>query len=315
LVKLDASDAGLVDQVTHSLFEEPYWLNLVAPGQWHEATVVRDNQIIGRLPYVLKSKFGMRRISTSWFTPWLGPWVRPSGAKPTGELSHQHQVLEQLVKQLPRAEQVLIPCAPEYQNLMAGHWAGYRLGMGYTHRLLTGNDAANWDGLRDTVRRQIRKAQKLTEVTNECSLSDFITVLGKTFGRQNMDVSASYETLERIDSYMGPRNQRRIWAAVDAQNRIHAAVYVVFDARHAIYIAGGGDPEVRQSGAHAFAMWSAIQDAANYAPIFDFAGSMVANIEYFVRGFGAHQVPRFTMERRMGLGRLHGAFLELRHGR
>jgi hypothetical protein len=294
----------VADRKTTSLFEEDYWLNAVAPGRWSAVEIARDGEIIGRLPYALVKRYGQTAIAKPWYTTWLGPWIRPSGGKPANELSHQHQVLEALITGLPRAIIKSVACAPECTNLMAFQWAGYRLNLAYTHRLQTGDNVALWDGFRDTVRRQIRKAEKVTTICNHRTVTDFIGILDKTFGRQNIDVSKSYPVLERIDAVMAARDQRRIWTAEDAQGRIHAAVYIVFDDRHAIYIAGGSDPEFRQSGAHSSVMWHAIKDAANHAPIFDFAGSMVQGIEYFVRGFGATQTPRYMAEKFDGLGRL-----------
>jgi Acetyltransferase (GNAT) domain len=303
----------VIKKTTVSLFEEDYWLEAVAPGAWSTVEVKReDGELIGRLPYVVKHKHRLTAISTPWYTTWLTPWIKPSGGKPTSELSHQHQVLEQLIKGLPRAERTFVACAPEFTNLQAFHWAGFKLSYGYTHRLDTQNTEAIWTDMRDTVRRQIRKAEKQTVVTNSRSVKEFIGILEKTFGRQGIDVSRSFSDLERIDDAMFARKQREIWTTEDAQGNIHAAVYTVFDDRHTVYIAGGGDPEFRQSGGHSLAMWSAIQSAKNHSPIFDFAGSMVQNIEYFVRGFGAIQTPRFMAEKYQGLGKLSRAFTALR---
>ena len=63
------------------LFEEPYWLDCVAPGDWHAVELKQDGQIIGRLPYFIKRRYGVSAISTPWFTPWLGPWIRAEWEK------------------------------------------------------------------------------------------------------------------------------------------------------------------------------------------------------------------------------------------
>lgn len=298
----------------HCLFDEPYWLEAAAPGAWHAVEIFRDGQLIGRLPYVIKKRYGFTAITPTLYSNWLSPWIRPSGGKGATELSHQHQVLDELAKQLPRADRILIAAAPEFTNLMALHWAGYRLTYGYTHRINLANltEEQLWEGLRDTVRRQIRKAQKQTIVTTNRSVADFSAILIKTFARQGIDISSSVPALKRIDEAMSPRDQRRIFCAEDSKGNIHAAVYVVFDGRHVFYIAGGGDPEFRQSGGHSLAMWSAILDAKRRAPIFDFVGSMVPGIEYFVRGFGPQQVPRMMAEKLSFAGRLATAARLLR---
>jgi len=281
-----------------TLFEEQYWLDAVAPGRWQAVEIRQDGQVVGRLPYATKRRFGLTALGSPTLTPWGGPWIKPSGAKLANELGHQHEVLEQLIQGLPRADRATISCAPEFQNLMAFHWAGYGLKLGYTYRLSDlGNSQRLWDDMRENVRRGCRKAERLTEISAEHGVGTVIAAMEKTFRRQDMDMSGWFPTLERIDDVMGRRNQRAIYAAEDAQGRIHAAVYIAYDDRHSFYLCGGGDPELRNSGAHALTLWHAIKDSATRSQMFDFEGSMVRNIETFVRGFGPRQVPRFTASR------------------
>jgi hypothetical protein len=281
-----------------TLFEEPFWLDAAAPGQWDAVEIKRDGQVIGRLPYTMKRRYGLTALTTPWFTPWLGPWIRPARAKPTNELSYQHQILEKLIEGLPKAHKTFISCAPEFQNLMAFHWAGYDLKVGYTYRLTNlGDERRLWNEMRSNLRNNCRKAEKIIAINRERNIATIVAVFEKTFIRQGMNVSASFPALERIDATMSRRNQRTVYSAEDALGRVHAAVYVVWDDRHTFYLTGGGDPALRDSGAHSLALWHAIKDASGRSQIFDFEGSMVRSIEEFVRGFGPQQVPRFAARR------------------
>ena len=67
--------------------------------------------------------------------------------------------------------------------------------------------------------------------------------------------------------------------------------------RSAYYLMGGGDPALRNSGATALVLWSAIQFAASVAPAFDFEGSMLEPVERFVRAFGARPESYSALER------------------
>lgn len=280
---------------TNSLFEEDYWLDVTAPGSWEKAEVKRDGRVIGRMPYVVKRRYGLTAVSTPRYTPWLGPWIETSGGKGANEIGHQHEVLGQLVQGLPKAQRVLISCAPEYTNLMALHWAGYSLQFAYTYRLTDLSDHDQlWRNMRDKTRNASRKAEKVTVVNTERTLEEVMPVLDKTYKRQGVDLSASYATLERIEAAMAPRGQRTIYSAEDAKGRIHAFAYVVFDERHCFYLAGGGDPELRDSGGQTLAMWHAIKNAGSHSRIFDFEGSMLPGIEQFVRGFGPVLTPRYA---------------------
>ena len=41
----------------HALFQQPWWLDAVAPGAWDAAVVTKDGQMVGRLPYVRIAAF------------------------------------------------------------------------------------------------------------------------------------------------------------------------------------------------------------------------------------------------------------------
>lgn len=58
---------------------------------------------------------------------------------------------------------------------------------------------------------------------------------------------------------------------------------------------GGGDPDLRNSGATSLCMWHAMQFAATVTKRFDFEGSLIESIERFFRSFGAEQRPCFSI--------------------
>jgi len=62
-------------------------------------------------------------------------------------------------------------------------------------------------------------------------------------------------------------------------------------------MAGGGNPSLRNSGAHSLILWEAIRYVADYAETFDFEGSMLPGVERFFREFGAIQTPYFTISK------------------
>jgi hypothetical protein len=97
--------------------------------------------------------------------------------------------------------------------------------------------------------------------------------------------------VQRIEAACRERAQSRILIAEDAQGRAHAGCYLVWDSESAYYLLGGGDPELRNSGAMSLVMWEAIRFSAEVSDSFDFEGSMIESIERFFRAFGALQTP------------------------
>lgn len=282
-----------------SLFEEPYWLDSVAPDGWEAVEVHEAGALVGRLPFIVKKKAGLSRLTQPLLTPWLGPWIRSNDGKYNKQLSHQHDIQTKLLEQLPKTHSKAIYCAPELSNLMAFHWAGYELGLGYTYRIEDLHDLdAVWSGFRDNIRRECRKAEKKVEVVTEPDVGRLLALVEKTFSRQHRSPGNLRPLFERVEDTMAPRGQSRMYFAVDSERRVHAAIYVVFDERAAFFLAGGGDPELRSSGAHSLLIWHAIKDSAKTSAVFDFEGSMLPPIERFFRSFNARQVPRYAAYKR-----------------
>ncbi len=49
----------------HTPFEQPWWLEAVAPGRWGETVVERRGEIVARLPYMSKQKLGLTVLTRS----------------------------------------------------------------------------------------------------------------------------------------------------------------------------------------------------------------------------------------------------------
>ncbi len=287
-----------VHHTTWSLFEEPYWLDCVAPNVWHVAEFKKGQQVIGRLPYVVNKRWGMNYITKPPFTPWLGPWYLSTGAKYTNELGNQKEIITGLIDSLPPVKNILIPSAPEVTNLLPFYWKGFKIQVSYTYRIQQLSDLeAVWKEFRENIRRECRKAERKLIIRDDLGIEDFLKIQEKTFERQGINHQRLDPILRRIDNVMSERNQRRILCAQDSKNRIHAAIYIVWDERHTFYLAGGGDPTLRSSGAHSLLMWHAIQHAAKVSQVFDFEGSMLESIERYFRAFGAKQTIRFSAVR------------------
>ena len=103
--------------------------------------------------------------------------------------------------------------------------------------------------------------------------------------------------IRRLDKAAAQNQARKIFIAEDEQGRHHAGVYLIWDDNTAYYLMGGGDPDLRNSGATSLCMWEAMQFAATVTKSFDFEGSMLEPVERFFRGFGATQTPYFAVSK------------------
>jgi lipid II:glycine glycyltransferase (peptidoglycan interpeptide bridge formation enzyme) len=195
-------------------------------------------------------------------------------------------------------------------NALPFVWAGYRSEVGYTYRLedLASEDAL-WDGLSGNIRREIRKARKRVVVRDDLGLDDFYDVWRETLTREGRP-APSRDRLDRIDAACGARDARLALFACDANDRIHAVAYVVWDHEAAYYLFGGSRPELRTSGAASLLLWEALMRARQVTRVFDFEGSMLPPINRFFRSFGGRQAPYLRVSRATGVA---AGALELRN--
>jgi hypothetical protein len=296
----------------NAIFQQPWWLDAVAPGRWEEATVERDGRVIARLPYVVRGRGPLRVLTMPRLTPTLGPWVEPSQASTARALSHEMELLGALEAALPRADVFSQQFSPTVLNALPFHWAGYRLEVQYTYRL-KGLDSEErlWKGLRGNIRGDIRKARKLLVVRDDLGVGEFYAVWAKTFARQGRRPPVSLADLELLDAACARRDARAMLFAVDEADRVHAVAYAVWDEQAAFYLLGGGDPELRNSGAASLLVWELLMRAREVTDVFDFEGSMIEPLERFFRAFGGRQTPYLRVTRATRRGR---AALALRAG-
>lgn len=284
--------------MTNSIFDSVWWLDAVALGEWDSVEVKRGAEVIARLPFVRRQRYGMTILTMPRLTQTLGPWLMPSKAKYANQLGQQKELMSELIDMLPPHDYFVQNFHHSVSNWLPFYWKGFEQTTAYTYILrdLTSMDAI-WSGFRDNVKTDIKKAAKQLIVRTDLDVDRFLDVSELTFARQGKRLPYGRELVNRLDAACADRNARRMFFAEDAQGRIHAVAYIVWDERAAYYLMGGGDPELRNSGASSLLLWEAIKFSSTVAQAFDFEGSMIEPVERFFRAFGAVQVPYFRVTR------------------
>ncbi len=286
-----------IEQV-NSIFEQPWWLDAVAPGQWDAVEIQKDRKTIARLPYIKTKRFGLPLLGMPLYTQTLGYWIDDTGAKNARKYARDKDLISELIEKLPKGHSIDLALDHSCDYLFPFYWNGFRLQMAYSYRIEDIRDVDRlWDNLADNIRREIRKAQKLLKVEEGHPIEELIRMQEKTFGRQGRKHRDDRELLERLDRVLLEHNARKLLCAVDAEGRIHAASYFVYDEKCCYYLIGGGDPELRTSGASSLLMWEGLKHASTVSGAFDFEGSMIEPIERFFRAFGGVPVPYWRVTR------------------
>ena len=171
-------------------------------------------------------------------------------------------------------------------------WNGYTTLPQHTYII---DELADLDGVYHNFKRNIKgditKAKKSIQITPSNDFESFYHTCSKTFARIKRKNPYDKELMRKAYETSQEKGCGKIMVAKDKKGNTHAAAFLVWDKKTTYYLAGGGDPHLRSSGATSLLLWEAIQFASTVSSRFDFEGSMIPSVEKFFQGFGARQAP------------------------
>ncbi|WP_226379047.1 GNAT family N-acetyltransferase [Pseudonocardia sp. KRD291] len=281
-----------------SLFHEPWWLDAVAPSGWSEARIEENGHAVARLPYVDRRRYGLRLLLPPPLSTRLGPLVEIADGRTETRLRRFDHLVDGLLDQLPPADLVRQSLHPDLQSWLPFHRRGFEVEpqVSYVIDGLADLDDV-WRGFSGRTRRVIKSAGQQLTIERDESAERLRPMVGATFRRQRLDVPYDPAALDRVVAATLARERGTVLTAVDSDGRVHASLLCARDDRRAWYLGGGGDPELRSSGAGSLLMWELIRDAAKHVDRFDFEGSMLPGVERYFRNFGGRQETYFMVTR------------------
>lgn len=283
---------------TIPIFSRDWWLDAVCGEDcWQVLLVEQKEQILLALPIYTP----IRRVATMpAYTQTLGPWFAPeaSDMKYTSRLGQRQALCKAVLPALTGYAHFYQHFHYDVTDWLPFYWNGYQQTTRYTYRFcdLTDLDAL-WKQMSPNIRRNIIKARDKHQITVRRGVSEqeLIDLQQQTFRRQGCAVPQDPELLRKLVHVCRMRGQGDVWGGYDPEGRLHAAIFVVWQESSAWYLAGGGNPSLRDSGAHSLVLWEAIRALAGVTRRFDFEGSMLPGVERFFREFGALQTPYFAL--------------------
>jgi hypothetical protein len=296
---IDDYRRGLVGLPDVPLWQQPWWLDATAPNLWDAVCLLKSGRVVAALPYVLKKRYGISVWSQPPLAQALGPWLETTTMKPVKQLSLQHALLGELADSIPNDVYYRQNWTPGRNNWLPFHWRGFAQTTAYTYRLdLSGGADAIWNGMSESTRNTIRKAESRFGVTVEKTkdLNKFLALNEAVFARQGMATPYPARLVRRIHLASSERNASTIWISYEQDGTPSAAAYILRDDTTSFYLMGGSDPDRRKSGSQNLVMWRAIRDATGHSNTFDFEGSIIEPIERSFRSYGSTQVPYFAVE-------------------
>lgn len=282
------------------IFSKDWWLDSVCGyDNWDVVLIERDKEILASFPYykIKKSIFNIIVMPTQ--TQTMGIYIKyPENQKYEKKLSFEKVIMNELIEKLPYVDKFLQNFHYDITNWLPFYWKGYKQTTKYTYIIedLTDLDDV-FTSFNHSKRKNIKKSEKFLEIKFDLSVEDFYENHKLTLGKQNSTIAYSFQVFKNMYENGYKNNSARSIYAVDENNNIHGALFIVWDKNSAYNLISTIDPDYRNSGSASLLVKEAIKFASTKTNKFDFEGSMDENIEQSFRQFGAIQKPYFNISK------------------
>ncbi len=273
-----------------SVFCMSWWLK-AACDEVRVLGLFDSGRLIAGIPLHYVRRMGLRVCCMPALTQTLGVVIAVLPGKLVTIESREREILDLFAERLARERIFVQAFHPTSQNWLPFYWRGFTQTTHYTYVLddLQSIDRI-WDGLARERRTDIRRGRKLGLRVKECGPEAVFQASGQTFERKGKKTPYRLDYLCRLYEAARSKNAGVCMAAEDANGRVHAAAFFVWDSKRGYNLAGGHDPSLSTSPGASLLMWALIEYAAARTAVFDFEGSMAKEIERSFRSFGARRV-------------------------
>ena len=284
--------------MTNSVFEESWWLDIVAPGKWSDAVVKDGDRVIARLPYV----FDKGVITNPTYTQTLGIWMDPSlreKDKGGSNIHKQKELIGELIAQLPKSKRISIILDHSQSYILPFRWLDFRIEPTFSYRIRGVNEIdVRTELYGKTVKKNIKAASRHVSIDTDCDdLEILVNMQDKTYKRQGRSNPVDRNVTLDIMKKTVEQGHGKLLVARGEDGRAHSAGFFIFDERICYYLLGGFDPEFNSDGSQNLLLDAGIEFAQGVSRDFDFEGSMVEGIENFYRQYGGDLVTNYHVSK------------------
>ncbi len=275
------------------LFMQPWWLD--ATGAWDVALAVRNEQVVGAMPYAPGRKWGISTIGMPALTHHLRIWMdKPPDISDHKWLTREKQIIWLLVDDLPSyGYYSMVFEENSFNNWLPFHWKGFTQEMRYTFVIGRTDEEALDQQINRNLKRNIKEAAADLHIRRAVDGDAFFDICNHTYKRQKMAMPYSKELFSKIDQAITSHDAGTKLGAYAHDGTLVAVAYLLWDHDRAYYLLAGDNEAGRHTGASILLCREALRIAFEEKQVstFDFCGSMLESITDIRRQFGAQAVP------------------------
>lgn len=284
------------------LFGQFWYLNAVCGQDNWEPIIIEDKGIvIATLPVFKTKKLLFNVIQQPLLCQNNGLWLAESPSKKIEKkMSFEKKTLNKLIMELNKYKLSSYKqnFNLDFKNWLPFFWNGYSQTTRYTYEIKEDQNIDNiYMNFSTRLRTDIRNAEKYLKIDNNVDLEDFYNLNNQVFIRQGIRNPISKKLLKNVVQEAKYNKSCYIIGAFDNNSILQASALFIKDSKRLYYLMSGQNHENRNSGGLSLVLWHAIQIAVESGLIFDFEGSMMENVEKYIRSFGAIQRQYFEISK------------------
>ncbi len=282
------------------LFLQYQWFEaLYSKDDWEVSLVEKGGDVVAVLPYVISKKKSFKFITPQFLSPYQGVWMKyPEGQKYASKIGYEKEVINELIKQLPKTDSFKQNFLPEITNWMPFSWKGFQQTTRYTYVIKdVSNTNSVFANFKENIRREIRKAEKTLVVTLSKDIDLLYQLKLKVYQENKEDYPIPFKKLKTVYDFCLKNNCGELLIAQDEAKNVHSILLYVWDNNSAYYLHGATDSNFKTTGSMSLLLWDAIKRSSTKTKAFNFEGSMVESIERYFRAFGGEQIPYFQISK------------------
>lgn len=290
------------DPLTPTIFHEEWWLDAATGGDFGVAESRSGGRTVGRLPFHLVKRFGLKMIRMPELSYFLGPAVDEGEGSPNTRLLKRLEITRELIRRLPPASWQYVKCHGGVPDVIAFQELGFRTYVQFTHEIAPQPVDALWQQMRNKTRNVVRRAEERFSVTELADPVELVWLFERNLAAKGQRNQIDRVRLRSLVSAALERKRGGILAARDHRNQIVAATFCVWDAVSSYYLLSTRGEDSGNS-AGSLVLWEAIKESARRGLVFDFAGLGNKGSVLLYSGFGASISARYVALRASALAR------------
>jgi hypothetical protein len=286
--------SGTVDPLEPTIFHESWWLELATDNRYAVAEVTTGAGVVGRLPYQVNTRNGLRFCEMPPITHFLGPAIDEGKGSSNTRMLKRLAITRELIEKIPAVSSIYVKCHRGVTDTIAFQDRGFHTSVQFTHEVLPDTIDNLWKNMRDKTRNVIRRAQEKLLVKTSCDPAEFIRFYLSSLNGKQINSYIDFQIGQKLITASLVRGRGKIFSATNSSGALVAAIFCVWDSGSYYYLMSTRSPDAG-NGAISLLLWEAIKDAARRGLIFDLDGLANSGSILLYAGFGATICPRYIV--------------------